>query len=374
MKTFEAKFKEDSDGVFAISLVSAPATGEHYIALSEQKNIVTLSKVDEEQRILMGLVLQPNQLIYRKQDDTEFNIVFSEDTIKKLSHNFFKSGFQLNSKLEHDTPIEGVSFVESWLVENSDIDKSANFGLSYPKGSWLATMKVDNDEIWDDYIKTGKLKGFSVDAMVDLQEVNFKSNIKMSEEKKNLLEKMEIWFTENILNQKEVKMGSVTSGDITIMFDGDKLEVGTSLYIMVEDEKVSLPDGEYPTDSGMILVKDGRVEEMGEELEKYKEEKAPKKEDKKEEEEKVEMNEVQFEEVMKMLMSKQSEGFEAKLSELKSSYDVQLETVKAELVELKSVKEELVELKDQPASKPIIGKPAQVELTKKGRLLEKLRK
>lgn len=371
MKTFEAKFKDNSDGVFAISLVSAPATGEHYIALSEQEKIVTLSRVDEEQRILMGLVLQPNQLIYRKQDDTEFNIVFSEDTIKKLSHNFFKSGFQLNSKLEHDTPIEGVSFVESWLVENSDIDKSANFGLSYPKGSWLATMKVDNDEIWDDYIKTGKLKGFSVDAMVDLQEVNLKSNIKMSEEKKNLLEKMEIWFTENILKQKEVKMGSVVSGDITIEFEGDKLEVGTSLYITVEDEKVSLPDGEYPTDSGVILVKDGRVEEMGEKA-KEEEKEAPKKEEK--EEEKVEMKEVQFEEVMKMLMSKQSEGFEAKLSELKSSYDVQLETVKTELLELKSVKAELVELKEQPASKPIIGKPSQVELTRNGRLLEKLRK
>lgn len=371
MKTFEAKFKDNSDGVFAISLVSAPATGEHYIALSEQEKIVTLSRVDEEQRILMGLVLQPNQLIYRKQDDTEFNIVFSEDTIKKLSHNFFKSGFQLNSKLEHDTPIEGVSFVESWLVENSDIDKSANFGLSYPKGSWLATMKVDNDEIWENYIKTGKLKGFSVDAMVDLQEVNLKSNIKMSEEKKNLLEKMEIWFTENILKQKEVKMGSVVSGDITIEFEGDKLEVGTSLYITVEDEKVSLPDGEYPTDSGVILVKDGRVEEMGEKA-KEEEKEAPKKEEK--EEEKVEMKEVQFEEVMKMLMSKQSEGFEAKLSELKSSYDVQLETVKTELLELKSVKAELVELKEQPASKPIIGKPSQVELTRNGRLLEKLRK
>ena len=371
MKTFEAKFKDNTDGVFAISLVNAPATMETFIALSKQEEVVKLSNVDEEQRILMGLVLQPNQLIYRKQDDTEFNIVFSEDTIKKLSHNFFKSGFQLNSKLEHETPIEGVSFVESWLVENSEIDKSANFGLSYPKGSWLATMKVDNDEIWDDYIKTGKLKGFSVDAMVDLQEVNLKSNIKMSEEKKNLLEKMEIWFTENILNQKEVKMGSVTSGDITIMFDGDKLEVGASLYIMVDDDRVPLPDGEYPTDSGMILVKDGRVEEMGEKA-KEEEKEAPKKEVK--EEEKVEMKEVQFEEVMKMLMSKQSEGFEAKLSELKSSYDVQLETVKTELLQLKSVKAELVELKEQPASKPIIGKPSQVELTRNGRLLEKLRK
>jgi len=184
LKTYEATFKEDSDGVFSISLVNDPATQEVFIALSKQTE-VKLAEVDKEQRILMGLVLQPDQLIYRKNEETgeEFNIVFREDTIKELSHNFFKSGFQLNSKLEHDEPIKGITVVESWLVENSAIDKSANFGMSYPKGSWMATMKVDSDDIWNNYVKTGKVQGFSVDAMVDLKEVNFKSNIKMAEDK-----------------------------------------------------------------------------------------------------------------------------------------------------------------------------------------------
>ena len=63
------------------------------------------------------------------------------------------------------------------IVENPEVDKSTNFGFSYPKGSWLAVMKVDSDEVWNDYIKTGKVQGFSIDAMLSLEEVNLKSNI-----------------------------------------------------------------------------------------------------------------------------------------------------------------------------------------------------
>ena len=111
---------------------------------------------------------------------------FSAETIKDFSQNFFQSGFQLNSKLEHDEPIEGVTFVESWLVENPKVDKSAAFGLEYPKGSWLVSMKVDNDDIWNNYIKTGELKGFSIDGMVELEEVTLKSNIEMSKNNKNI--------------------------------------------------------------------------------------------------------------------------------------------------------------------------------------------
>ena len=181
MKRYEGKYNKKSKGVFAISLVNAPATEETFIAMSKQEKIVKFAKVDEEQRILMGLVLQPDQLIYRVDEDgNEFEMFFSAETIKDFSQNFFQSGFQLNSKLEHDEPIEGVTFVESWLVENPKVDKSAAFGLEYPKGSWLVSMKVDNDDIWNNYIKTGELKGFSIDGMVELEEVTLKSNIEMS--------------------------------------------------------------------------------------------------------------------------------------------------------------------------------------------------
>ena len=179
MKTYKAKFKKGSKGAFAISLVKDPANTEHFIALSKQEELITLSKIDEEQRVVMGLVLQPGQLIPRYNEETkeEFNIVFEASTIKELSHNFFIANNQSNSKLEHEAPIKDVTIVESWIVENSEIDKSANFGMNLPKGSWMATMKINNDEIWNDYVKTNKVQGFSIDAFVDLEEVNLKSNI-----------------------------------------------------------------------------------------------------------------------------------------------------------------------------------------------------
>ena len=86
--TYEAIFDTNNRGVYSISLVEDPAMEGDFIALSKQSK-VELKTVDEEQRILIGLVLEPNKPIYRNQGGEEFNIVFSENTIKDLSHNFF---------------------------------------------------------------------------------------------------------------------------------------------------------------------------------------------------------------------------------------------------------------------------------------------
>ena len=268
MKRYEGKYKKKSKGVFAISLVNAPATEETFIAMAKQEKIVKFAKVDEEQRILMGLVLQPDQLIYRVDEDgNEFEMFFSAETIKDFSQNFFQSGFQLNSKLEHDEPIEGVTFVESWLVENPKVDKSAAFGLEYPKGSWLVSMKVDNDDILNNYIKTGELKGFSIDGMIELEEVTLKSNIQMSKNNKNILALLK-QIVSGAEQGVEVTLGSVKSGELDIQFDGESLEVGTAVFLIAdESEKVSLADGTYKIDEGgEIVVKDGLVESMSERI------------------------------------------------------------------------------------------------------------
>jgi len=265
MKTYQAKFNPKlNGGVYAISLVENPAMEGLFIALSKQEE-VKLAEVDKEQRILMGLVLEPNKKVYRNQGGEEFNIVFSEDTIKELSHNFFKLGYQQNSTIEHESKnkIEGVTFVESWIVEDSKIDKSANFGFNYPKGSWIATMKVDSDEVWQNYVKTGKVQGFSVDAMLSLEEVNL-NTINMSKE----AEKSFIELLKDLPNQiklaltpkkeeEEIKLGSIKTADgaITIEYDGEALMVGQSAWIMAEDgTKVPVPVGEHQLEDETVLI------------------------------------------------------------------------------------------------------------------------
>lgn len=381
MKTYSANFKKNSKGVFAISLVDDPATQEHFIAMSKPQEI-RLADVDKEQRIVMGLVLQPDQLIYRNQGGQEFNIYFSAETIKELSQNFLQSGFQLNSKLEHNESIEGVSFVESWLVENPKIDKSYNFGFEYPKGSWIATMKVDNDEIWNNYVKTGKVNGFSVDAMVDLQEIEMSNNNlkteEMSNEKKSLLSQMEVWFTENILTKKKVEMGEVRSGEIVITYDGEELEVGMPVFVMSDEERISLPDGDYPTEIGLVIVNDGVVSEIRAEGDEEVDKKVGEDEGVEEElgyggdddmkkKKKKEMLDSDVINSIKSILVKYSEDMEAKLEEKFNNFSTELTSLKEENAKLKS---EVTELSNQPASKPIVSKPAtqKVALTRKGRL------
>ena len=374
MKRYEGKYNKKSKGVFAISLVNAPATEETFIAMSKQEKIVKFAKVDEEQRILMGLVLQPDQLIYRVDEDgNEFEMFFSAETIKDFSQNFFQSGFQLNSKLEHDEPIEGVTFVESWLVENPKVDKSAAFGLEYPKGSWLVSMKVDNDDIWNNYIKTGELKGFSIDGMVELEEVTLKSNIEMSKNNKNILALLK-QIVSGAEQEVEVTLGSVKSGELDIQFDGETLEVGAPVFLLADEEKVSLADGTYKLDEGgEIVVKDGLVESMSEA--EAEEEVAPEAEevvDAELEEEVIEEVNADEEsmkvikEILDDMFKAYAESMEIKMSEMLTK----MSDIEAKNVELK---EQVVTLSAQPSVEPVSSQPKQVTLTKQGRILEAIK-
>lgn len=181
MRVYEAIFNEDtSEGVYALSVVEKPAMEDLWITLSEHPQKIDLTLANEDKRLLLGAALIPNKRIYRNIDGNEFYITFSEETIEKLAHSFFKKGFQNNSSLEHETKLIGMSVVEGWTVKDPNNDKSNAFGKTYEKGTWVTMMKVDNDEVWQK-AKNGEIKGFSVDALIGLQEINLKSDIKMSE-------------------------------------------------------------------------------------------------------------------------------------------------------------------------------------------------
>jgi hypothetical protein len=182
MKVYEAVFKEgEMEGVYSLSVVENPAMQDLWIALSEQPQTVELAQVDEEKRLLLGAALIPNKKIYRKVDDHEFYITFSEQTIEKLAHNFFKNGNQNNSSLEHQIKLEGMSVVEGWTVVDPKNDKSNNYGKEYPKGTFVTMMKVDNDDVWSK-VKSGEIKGFSIDALLSLEEIKLNTNINMTKE------------------------------------------------------------------------------------------------------------------------------------------------------------------------------------------------
>lgn len=153
----------DLEGVFSISLVSTPAIKSNFITLSEETDKLMLSAIDDDKRLLLGPALIPNQEILRK-DGTY--IRFSEEVVRKSMEAFFQRDYQKNSNYEHNDKEElsGMCVVESWIIENPEMDKSAALGLNLPKGTWMVAMKCDNDEVYK-MAKEGKVKGFSIEGM-----------------------------------------------------------------------------------------------------------------------------------------------------------------------------------------------------------------
>ena len=164
MKIVELILDEEDElnGIEAISIVENPAIEEDFIALKDQQ--IKLAEVDKEKKILMGALLIPNKPIYRQSGDEEYYIYFSRDTVLKASQKYLKSGNQKNSTLEHQMNIQGLTLVESWIKEDKVHDKSVKYGMDVPIGTWMGSVKVDNDEVWENYVKTGLVKGFSIEG------------------------------------------------------------------------------------------------------------------------------------------------------------------------------------------------------------------
>ena len=152
---------EQLSGVDAVSIVEFPAIESNFVSLNQQ---LALAKVDDEKRILMGAALIPNKHIYRRNGNDEYYIFFSDETVRKASELFLMNSNQNNATLEHQKELKDLSIVESWIVEDAEMDKSKKYGLDAPVGSWVVSMKVNNDTIWNDFVKTGKVKGFSIEG------------------------------------------------------------------------------------------------------------------------------------------------------------------------------------------------------------------
>jgi hypothetical protein len=164
MKIIELILDEEEfdTGVDAISIVENPAIESDFVALKNQE--IKLAEVDKEKKILMGALLIPNKPIYRNGSEGEYYIYFSKETIVKASQMFLQNGKQSNSTLEHSKALNGLTLVESWIVEDKAKDKTALYGLDVPVGSWVGSVKVNNDEVWNEYVKTNKVKGFSIEG------------------------------------------------------------------------------------------------------------------------------------------------------------------------------------------------------------------
>jgi hypothetical protein len=166
MKLYELLIDENDlllSGVHALSIVENPAIQSDFIALGDQKPVL-LAEVNKDKQILMGAALIPNKPIYRKDGDEEYYVYFSKETIAKTAEAFFRNNNQNNATLEHAEVLDNMTVFESWIVEDPEFDKSKKYGLEVPAGTWMVSMKVDDKDVWDNYVKDNKVFGFSIEG------------------------------------------------------------------------------------------------------------------------------------------------------------------------------------------------------------------
>ncbi len=189
MKIIELILDEEQEesGIEAISIVESPAIESDFVTLNSQE--IKLAEVDKEKKILLGALLIPNKPIYRNGDEGDYYIFFSKNTIAKASQMYLKNGYQNNSTLEHEQALNGLTLVESWIVADEVQDKSRKYGLNVPVGTWMGAVKVNNDEIWSEYVKTNKVKGFSIEGYFADKMERPKEQVKedLSKDKKTLI-------------------------------------------------------------------------------------------------------------------------------------------------------------------------------------------
>jgi len=345
--------KDPKKGVHTISLVSEPAMESEWVALKKETPI-QLKGINKKEGILLGVAMIPNKPIYRNDENGEYLIEFSKDSVKKIAYEFLKRGHQNSASVEHTVKLgdKDVNVVESWLIEDDLHDKTRKYGINEPVGSWAVKMKVNDPDLYK-LAEEGQLKGISIEGFFDKQLVNLNKNEMNSN---SIVEAIKEGFQAVLGSQKEketeTKLGSVTlkDGETVVQFEGDELVAGISATVDGEP----IPVGTHETEDMVIVVEEAGTIASVSEME--------------DDDDEVEAEKEQI----------KSAIIEAVTSLSKPQMEA-IEALKAELAEQKklieSQKEQITKLSKQenPDAKKRINFDTKVELTKEGRLLQSLR-
>lgn len=167
---YQAKITDENLGMTTISFVDYPAVESDWLSFDKQKETVKFSVENEEQRIVMGVVMRADYLIYRRTESGyEYYITYSPDTIRLMARKYLKDGFQNNVDLQHDgNLIDGVE-MEEMFIKDSENGISPKGFEDISDGSLFARFKVVNDDVWNE-IKEGKYNGFSLEGYFEVEE------------------------------------------------------------------------------------------------------------------------------------------------------------------------------------------------------------
>lgn len=238
-----------------VALVDKPAIERNFLAFNSQRLDFA---INDEKRIISGPAMVSDQLIYRKDQNGEYNVFFSPETVRDIALKFFKKDYQKNLNLFHDPnlSLEGVTIFESFVSDKARGIQPMKGFEDLPDGSWFISAKVENDQVWE-AIKSGQVKGFSVEGIFSFMKLNrpVSHSSHFNTENNLMTELKDLWskFKEKFLGDVPEKLSQeVTLKDGTVV-EVDKLEVGGIALV-----------GGAPAPAGVHELMDGTKITVGE--------------------------------------------------------------------------------------------------------------
>ena len=261
-------------GLNAISLVEYPAVEVDFLAFAKEESAV-LQFADEERHIITGIALLADTPIYRiAPDGTEYYVRFTKDCIRQLVEKYFKFGLTNSVNIEHKDNqfVDGVTMLESYIIDKERGICPSEFA-SAPDGSWVVSYKVSNLDVWNK-IKSGEVKGFSVQGLFRIIETKLEMNSNKTEESEHQ-NKNNISLMSKLKEKIKallMQYAAVSTDKGNLIYNTDMLEVGSEVFVEDENgENVPAADGEYMLEDGRTVeVEGGKVTEI-----KAKEEETP---------------------------------------------------------------------------------------------------
>ncbi len=163
--------EDDESEVTAVALVDTPAIEMNWQAFNSFKSFAA----DKEKRIISGPLMVAELPIYRRDEQGEYYGLFTAEDIYNIRNKFFKKNYTQEVNAMHDSNqmIEGVYMIESFIIDSERGIHSPS-GFKLPNGSWFGSYKVDNEDVWNDFVKTGEFKGFSVEGVFGMEKIDRK--------------------------------------------------------------------------------------------------------------------------------------------------------------------------------------------------------
>lgn len=245
LDTYELVLIDENDGITFVSLVGSPAVQVGWQCYSKDEKPVQFSVVEE--RVITGVVMIPEKLIYRNDGGYEYQVYYSKQTVRKMCENMLKNGTYKYVDLEHNNQTVGdkATLLQVFLKDNSKGISPKNFE-DLPDGTMFCSYHINDDALWD-MCKDGTFNGFSLEGWFAPKAVK---QMKHKSSNNNMLKKLKEKLAKILL-----EFGEIETDGGTLVFEGEEITVGTEVFI----GEGAAPDGEYKADGKVYTVAGGIV-------------------------------------------------------------------------------------------------------------------